>query len=61
MKTGDKVLHTRKANLEDRYMLGTFLVADDVHVGKVRVRLSELRTGALYLRSLWGFLGYEGI
>lgn len=30
---GDYVLHTRKVNLIDRYMLGTFIWADDVHMG----------------------------
>lgn len=33
--SGDHVLHTRKVNLEDRYMLGTFIKADEVHLGKV--------------------------
>lgn len=29
--TGDHVLHTRKCNLSDRYMLGTFIKADELH------------------------------
>jgi len=34
--TGKHVNHTRKKNLGDAYMLGTFLVVDDVHLGKVQ-------------------------
>ncbi len=36
--TGHHTLHTRKKNLSGTYMLGTFLLADDVHLGKVQER-----------------------
>jgi PAS domain-containing protein len=36
--TGKHVNHTRKKNLGDAYMLGTFLVVDDLHLGKVEER-----------------------
>ena len=36
--TGKHVNHTRKKNLGDAYMLGTFLIVDDLHLGKVAER-----------------------
>lgn len=35
VRTGDHVVHTRKVNLGDSYMLGAFILVDDVHLGKV--------------------------
>lgn len=36
VRTGDHVLHTHKVNLGDRFMLGAFILVDDVHLGEVR-------------------------
>jgi hypothetical protein len=36
--TGDHVVHTRKVNLGDRFMLGAFILVEGVHLGEVRTR-----------------------
>jgi len=36
--TGKHVNHTRKKNLGDTYMLGTFLIVDNLHLGKIAER-----------------------
>jgi hypothetical protein len=35
VKTGDHVVHTRKVNLGDRFMLGAFTLVDGVRLGEV--------------------------
>lgn len=42
---GDYVLHTRKVNLIDRYMLGTFIWADDVHMGVQEEKYRPIEPG----------------
>lgn len=45
MKNGEFTLHTRKCNLDDRYMLGTFIKCTEIHQGKAS---GEIRRQALY-------------